>query len=149
MRNKEIVYFDMDGVLADFAAGVHKILPGFHLGEGPDYEQRSTLLKKTLAKSKHKHIFRDLPVIDGAIEAVKDVAEHYEVYFLSTAMDEVPESYTDKFLWIRKHFGDWATKRLILSAQKDLSLGTYLIDDTTRNGAGDFTGTPYRFKYAA
>ena len=140
---REIVYYDMDGVLANFVASMAEILPGVPMGDGPDYEERSKLVHE--ACKKHPHIFLDLPVIPGAIESVLEVMEHYDVLFLSTPMEDVPESFTDKFLWLKKHFGEKASRKLVLSSHKDLSLGAFLIDDTTRYGAGDFTGTHIHF----
>ena len=165
---KEILYYDMDGVLANFVKAMGDILPGVPMGDGPDYEERSKLVHE--ACQKHPRIFLHLEPIPGAIEAVLEVMQHYDVYFLSTPMEDLPESFTDKFLWLRRHFGEKASRRLVLSSRKDLSIGAFLVDDTHRYGAGDFTGThihfgsrefpdhkavtnyllsPHRFKYAA
>lgn len=40
----------------------------------------------------------------------------------------------------KKYLGDYAHKRLIISHHKNLNKGDFLIDDRTKNGAGDFTG---------
>lgn len=57
----------------------------------------------------------------------------------------VPESFTGKRLWVEEHFGELATKRLILTHRKDLAIGDYLIDDRKANGAGEFTGVHIHF----
>ena len=41
--------------------------------------------------------------------------------------------------------GDPAYKRLILTHNKQLNIGDYLIDDRTKNGAGEFTGEHIHF----
>jgi 5'(3')-deoxyribonucleotidase len=62
------------------------------------------------------------------------------VYFLSSAMWDVPESFMDKRLWIEKHFGlEWC-KKLILAYDKSLLKGDYLIDDSIGKGQLEFEG---------
>lgn len=140
---KKIVYIDMDGVVADFEHGMSIIAPDLYLGEGDDYEVRSRMVDEVCTK--HDTIFHDLRPIDGGIEAVKELMNVYDVYFLSTPMWNVPSSFTGKRIWLEKHFGHLATKRLILTHRKDLNIGDYLIDDRTRNGAGEFTGVHIHF----
>jgi 5'(3')-deoxyribonucleotidase len=50
-----------------------------------------------------------------------------------------------KRLWVEKHLGKNAYKRLILSHNKQLNIGDFLIDDRTANGAGQFTGEHIHF----
>jgi len=42
--------------------------------------------------------------------------------------------------WVQRYLGDAAYKRLILTHHKNLNRGEYLIDDRTKNGAGEFSG---------
>ena len=42
--------------------------------------------------------------------------------------------------WVKKHLGQHAYKRLILSHNKHLNHGHYLIDDREKNGADKFVG---------
>ena len=51
-----------------------------------------------------------------------------------------PSAATDKVEWVQKYIPN-AYKRLILSHNKNLNVGDYLIDDRTANGAGEFGGT--------
>ena len=44
-----------------------------------------------------------------------------------------------------KHLGPTAHKRLILSHHKNLNSGDFLIDDRTKNGAGEFGGEHIHF----
>lgn len=46
----------------------------------------------------------------------------------------------DKLLWVKRHLGPQAYKRLILTHHKHLNAGDYLIDDRTKNGADRFGG---------
>jgi 5'(3')-deoxyribonucleotidase len=44
-----------------------------------------------------------------------------------------------------KYLGDAAKKRVIVSHNKNLMIGDYLIDDRTANGAGEFKGELIQF----
>jgi 5'-nucleotidase len=141
---KKYLHIDMDGVLADFQGAMASIAPELYIGEHPDYEKTAALVRA--ACRKHNHIFYHLEPLPGAIEAVKELSAYYEIRFLSTPMDEVPDSYTDKKLWLDQHFGPaFAYKKLILSHEKNIVLGHYLIDDTLRNGVTGFMGKHIHF----
>ena len=83
--------------------------------------------------------------MDDALDAYQHLTKKYDSYILSTAPWENPSALTDKLHWVKKHIGDAAYKRLILSHNKHLNIGDYLIDDRTQNGAGEFTGEHIHF----
>lgn len=128
----KIVYVDMDSVLVDFEHGIGQ------LSEETFQEYENDL-------DEVPGFFRDLPPIDGAIEAFHKLSKHYDVYILSTAPWRNPSAWIDKLLWVKKHLPNVARKRLILSHNKHLNKGHYLIDDRTANGAGDFEGEHIHF----
>jgi len=133
MTNKKIVYFDMDGVLADFHRALReRLTPELVAEYGEDLDQIPG-------------IFNDLEPVPGAIDAFKELATKYDVYILSTAPWGNPEVWMEKRLWVEKHLGAVAYKRLILSHNKHLMIGDYLIDDRTKNGAGEFSGQLIQF----
>jgi len=129
---KKILYFDMDGVLADFIAGSQKWLI--------DHPQFADMYKGS--EDQIHGIFRNLPLIDGAKEAVLKLADSgkYDMFIATAAPWNNPQSGADKRYWIEEHFGRLFHKRVFTTHRKDLLLGDYLIDDRTRNGAGDFRG---------
>jgi 5'-nucleotidase len=92
-----------------------------------------------------KELFLDPPAIEGAIEAIHRLSEKYEVFFLSTAPWSNVNAWSHKRIWVQKNLGKFAHKRLILSHRKDLLMGDYLIDDRTKNGAGEFKGQHIHF----
>jgi 5'(3')-deoxyribonucleotidase len=49
-------------------------------------------------------------------------------------------------LWTKKHLGEAAYKRLILTHHKNLNHGDFLVDDRTKNGADRFTGEHIYFR---
>ena len=66
--------------------------------------------------------------------------ERYDVYILSTSPWDNPTAASDKVEWVKRYLPIHGYKRLILSHNKNLNMGDYLIDDRTANGAGEFIG---------
>lgn len=142
---KKILFLDMDGVVANFDLGISLLQPGLKTGGEhlDDYEDRFRLVD--MICEANPLIFHDLPTIPTSIESVFELFPLFDVYFLSTPMWNVPDSYTGKRIWLEKHFGDLAAKKLILSHRKDLVHGDFLVDDRTKNGAGEFSGEFIQF----
>ena len=138
-QTKPILYFDMDDVVADFWKAIKLNNPRID-----DEKYFPTLKHKSkevdLICKRNPRIFKHLSPVEGAIESTKPLFEKFDVYFLSTPMYEVPESYMDKRLWLHQHYGDLAEKRLILTHRKDLAIGDYLVDDRLVNGSENFLG---------
>ena len=111
---KKILYIDMDGVIA---------------GCDADYSNK---------QYQNKGFFDKLKPCKNAIESVKQLfnSGEFDVYFLTKPSWSVPESYMAKRIWIEKHFGNLARKRLILTHNKGLNRGDYLIDDLIDNAKG-------------
>lgn len=144
MKNKKILYLDMDGVVADFERGIVDLAPEIkNFKTYQDQEELSRKIDDTCFAN--PDIYHDLPPIEGAVEIVWELAEIYDIFFLSSAMWNLPESFTGKRIWIEKHFGELGKKRLILSHRKDLLNGHFLVDDRTQNGAGEFRGEHIHF----
>ena len=117
----------MDSVLVNFQSGINALTN----------EERSAF-KNDLDDV--PGIFSKMVPVDGAIEAYEKLTRHFDVYILSTAPWNNPSAWTDKLLWVQKYLGDLAYKKLILSHNKNLNAGDFLIDDRTANGAGEFKG---------
>ena len=133
---KKIIYFDMDGVLVDLAAKIAE-----YPAEVVAKFEKDDMVDQMPA------LFLDPPPIKGAVDAFNKFvnSDKYDVYILSTAPWENPSAWMHKRLWVDKYLGDGAWKRLILSHNKHLNMGDYLVDDRTKNGAGDFTGELIQF----
>lgn len=78
--------------------------------------------------------------VEDAVESFEELATLYDAYILSTSPWGNPSAWSDKLLWVQKHLGTSAYKRLILSHHKHLNVDHYLVDDRTKNGADRFTG---------
>jgi 5'(3')-deoxyribonucleotidase len=122
----------MDNVLVDFQSGIDSLSDSEkkvykdHIDNVPD-------------------IFSKMKPFDGAIEGYKELTKYYDVYILSTAPWNNPSAWSDKLLWVQKYLGDHAYKKLILSHNKNLNSGDFLIDDRKANGADKFRGEHIHF----
>lgn len=76
--------------------------------------------------------FRHIPIIDGAKRAITEmISKNISIYFVSIPTIDNTTCADDKFRWIEEHFGKEMTKRLILTSDKSLVKGDFLIDDWT------------------
>ena len=128
----KVLYIDMDNVLVNFQSGINAI-------SEEDRQQYEGDLDEVPG------IFSKMQPYDGAIEAYQKLAQHFDTYILSTAPWENPSAWSDKLLWVKKYLGQTAHKRLILSHNKNLNAGDFLVDDRTANGAGKFAGEHIHF----
>ena len=126
------IYVDMDNVIVDFKSALRKRGLDEGMKDADDIEG----------------IFSEMEPMPGAIEGYCKLVEmNHDVYILSTAPWNNPSAWSDKLVWVKKYLGDVAHKRLILSHNKHLNVGDYLIDDRVANGAGEWGGKLLRFGY--
>lgn len=106
------LYVDLDDVAADYYKATKD-------SNGNVLEQRMF----------DKDFFLNLEPIPGAKAAIFQLCKMgYDVWFLSQPFLPLPESYSQKAQWVQLHFPVLAHK-LILTQDKGLHIGAYLIDD--------------------
>lgn len=118
---RKIIYIDLDNTLCDYLGGAKEL----------NVEPKDA-----------KHItgfFRDLKPMKGAIESYNELTKYFDVYILSTSPWSKPYALMEKLEWVKNYLPN-AYKNVIFSHHKNLNIGDYLIDDSTKNGAGEFTG---------
>jgi len=126
------LYIDMDNVLVDFPTGIARITNA----QRNEFEGRLDEVPG---------IFSLMDPMDGAVTSFNKLADIFDTYILSTAPWENHTAWSDKLIWVKKHLGEKAHKRLILSHHKNLNSGDYLIDDRLKNGADKFPGEHIHF----
>lgn len=129
---KKILYIDMDNVLVDFPSGIARLDDGLRREFAGRYDDAPG-------------IFSLMDPLEHAIESFARLAEVYDTYVLSTSPWNNPSAWSDKLLWVQKHLGEHAYKRLILTHHKNLNAGDYLIDDRTKRGVDKFVGEHIHF----
>jgi 5'-nucleotidase len=83
-----------------------------------------------------KGFFLNLAPIPGAVDAIKEMALSHRVFFVTSPLSQYKYCVPEKYEWIEKHFGVAWTKRLVITKDKTLVQGDYLIDDKpTQEGA--------------
>jgi 5'(3')-deoxyribonucleotidase len=81
-----------------------------------------------------KGFFRDLPVIEGSVEALQKLQENHDVYIVSAAL-EFRNSLEDKVDWLGEHFPFISWKNIVFCGDKIIKADV-LIDDRIKNFAG-------------
>lgn len=125
--SKKRLYFDMDGVIVDFASAL-------------ELQSEETLKEYEGRLDEIPGLFSQMKPMPGALEAVRRLNEKYDCYILSTAPWNNPSAWSDKVSWITEHLDDVFHKKMIITHCKHLCKGDYLIDDRGKNGASDFEG---------
>ena len=122
----------MDDVLVDFSSA--------------DSQLSNDVLEKYAGdKDNIPGIFSLMQPLEGAIEAYEQLSQKYDTYILTSAPWDNPSAWSDKLIWVKKYLGEQAHKRLILSHNKNLNMGDYLIDDRLKNGVLEFEGEHIHF----
>ncbi|XP_014644729.1 PREDICTED: 5'(3')-deoxyribonucleotidase, cytosolic type [Ceratotherium simum simum] len=135
----------MDGVLADFEAG---LLRGFRrrfpgephvpLDERRGFlacEQyralRPDLADKVASVYEAPGFFLDLEPIPGALEAMRQMndIQDTEVFICTSPLRKYDYCVGEKYRWVEKHLGPQFVERIILTSDKTVILGDLLIDD--------------------
>lgn len=128
-----IVYIDMDDVLCDFS-GAHTA---------------ARTADPTMAYPQAEYgFFQNLNPLPGAVDAVKALiaSDNYRPYILTAPSIKNPLCYTEKRVWIENYFGEDFLNYMIISPDKSLLKGDFLIDDnTTGKGQDRFEGELLHF----
>ncbi|WP_444931634.1 5' nucleotidase, NT5C type [Microbulbifer sp. SSSA002] len=125
-----IVYIDMDDVLCDFSGASKREL------------ERNPSIK--FPQSQYG-FFANLSPLIGAVNALL-ASEQYEPYILTAPSVKNPLCYTEKRVWVGNHLGMEMVNRLIISPNKSLLKGEFLIDDNiTGRCQSEFEGELLHF----
>lgn len=147
------IAIDMDDVLADTSI---KIISEINKRLNKSYSMHELLgndaLKMEFYQDYLAHnsflnepgFFLDLPVKENAVEIVKELGKHYEIFIVSAAT-EFPESLKEKLSWLEEHFPFISWTHVVFCGHKYMIQADYLIDDHEKNLKTFSTGTPLLF----
>lgn len=116
---KKRIYVDMDGVLCDYYGAYKKSISEFPEQKYPQATWG---------------YFLKLAEIPGAIESFRKLQEKYDVWIPTRPSFRNVNCFTEKAQWVWDHLGFDVLQKTIMSGDKSLLKGDYLIDD--QNGAG-------------
>lgn len=138
---KKIVLVDQDGVLADFAAHFQTLweleFPAIQIPHYSTHEKfkftenlEPELREKAESIYLRENFFRKLPLIQGGKEALLEMLdEGYDVKICTSPMIRNRSCVAEKYEWIREHLGEDFARRTIITKDKTLVRGDWLIDD--------------------
>lgn len=134
------IAIDMDEVIADFQTK-HLDLFNYNFKESLTIEDikgtrlwklRQHISKEILEFVDDADFFRDLKVIDGSQEVIRELSKYYEIYITTAAMEH-PSSFQAKFEWLNEHFSFIPPMNYVFCGDKSIIKADYLIDDSSRH----------------
>ena len=138
MQTNLVILVDMDGVMCDFAGGWVKAWNKKYPDRIIDEPCSSFYLEEAYGKYGSSEeiceifatpgFYLDLEPLPGAINGVKQMAACGINVFFCTAPSE-PCSWTEKVEWINHYLGKEWTRRMVITKDKTVVHGDYLIDD--------------------
>lgn len=142
MPTKKRILIDMDGVIADWGDAYGRALDRY--GEAakniPRHQNQKTFNLNDGRTETEKQIiaavmiepnfYARLQPIPGAKQALKEMLRReHDVRIVTSPWVSNPTCASDKLNWIKQHYGsDWAS-RVIITTDKTLIRGDFLIDD--------------------
>ncbi|HEV7349599.1 5' nucleotidase, NT5C type [Telluribacter sp.] len=153
------ITFGMDDILAD----THRKLVDIVLNEfdtlhsKEDFYHRS--LKELLHPKQQNRLYRminqpgffaDLAVREGAVDTMQRLSRYYDVYIATGAM-EFPNSFREKYDWLRRHFNFVPWSNLVFCGDKSILVSDFLVDDQPKilasfRGEGILFSAPHNRK---
>ena len=144
MKKKLRLAVDMDEVMADIIARFREwysrdfqaelsaeALHGKHFADAVALEHQPAMRAYPNAPG----FFKDLPLMAGSQQVMRELAEHYEVFIVTAAM-EFPNCFSDKFEWLQRHFPFLSWRNYVFCGDKSIIRADYLIDDNAYNFDG-------------
>lgn len=122
---KKRIYIDMDGVLCNFRKAHQEALYNNPIQPFPQSQWG---------------FFLYLEEIPGAIDAFRKLQEEYDVWILTRPSYYNVNCYTEKAQWVLDHLGIDVLRQTIMSCDKSLLKGDYLIDDMNTDKQSEFEG---------
>lgn len=135
------VLIDVDGVLADFLAPSLLILERLTGRSWAQSDFKTWDIFDTVPRAYEKPFFdavnqlgwcRNIPILPGAQEGVRQLRELAEVYVVTSPMNHVPTWVHEREGWLRDHF-DIPHHKVVHTSAKYLCVGDALVDDKPAN----------------
>jgi 5'-nucleotidase len=136
-----IVLLDQDGVLADFERGLlaawnraYPDIPGIQYEERRNFRVRddypASLRTNVSRLYESPGFFLNLQPIEGALDSVAEMlSAGIDVRICTSAIDEYENCVLEKYQWVERHLGGEFTQRIVLTKDKTLVTGDWLVDD--------------------
>lgn len=136
-----IILIDMDGPLADFEGGfIENLKQKYSYIKPIEIQQRDTFyIRDQYLKEFRPQIeeiytspkfIENLTPTPGSIEAIKEMRLiGFEIFICTSPLSVYDPNVVEKYRWIERYLGHDFTKKIILTKDKTLVQGDFLIDD--------------------
>lgn len=137
------ILVDMDGPVADFETHFWNrcVENGWEL-DCAQHEQTERYGTSHVVNPAHRRLARamvetagwyaELPPVAGALDGLVGLAVHADVWLCTKPLEDNPTCRDDKGAWVRRCLGgDWE-RRLIISPDKSMIRGDFLLDDAPK-----------------
>jgi 5'-nucleotidase len=136
-----LILVDQDNVLADFDAGflaawraAHPsapfVPPAARRAWNPRDDLPAEFREAAMRVYASRHFFRDLPAIPGGREALEQMLGFgWNVRICTAPIERYEHCVSEKFAWVERHLGPEWCRRIVLTADKTVVHGDWLIDD--------------------
>jgi 5'(3')-deoxyribonucleotidase len=144
---KPVLLVDMDAILADLTAEWYSCYNQSNLQEPHEDVTVHNVTEWEIPNAKnrdllwsilsHKGLYRNLPVIPGAIEGMRAIHDSgkFETYIV-TAATAAEHTIMEKVQWLGEHFPFIKRRNIIACYNKSLIRGDFLLDDAPHNLEG-------------
>ena len=137
-----LILIDQDGVLADFERGFHAVWKATGHEPLPLHERQTFYVRDDYPVHLRQEVeavylspgfFRELPPIEGAIDALSELLESgHNVRICTSPLNKYRHCLPEKYEWIEQHLGSDFVSRIIVTKDKTLIHGDVLIDDNPK-----------------
>lgn len=137
-----LILIDQDGVLADFERGFHAAWKATGHEPIPLHERQTFYVRDDFPVHLRQEVeavylspgfFRELPPIEGAIDALFELLESgHDVRICTSPLNQYRHCLPEKYEWIERHLGSDFVSRIIVTKDKTLIHGDVLIDDNPK-----------------
>lgn len=132
---KQIILIDMDNTIVDYSTPIAEAIKNEgNVDAQPNnwfmFTHDKPLRKIQKRTQSRPNFFFDLKPIDGAIECLNILDKiGYDIFIVSSPSVNSDTCHSDKSRWLKEHMGEYWARKLILTKDKTIVSGDYLIDD--------------------
>ena len=125
----------MDNTIVDYSTPISEAIRNEgNVDSKPDnwftFTNQKPLRKIQKRTQSSPHFFLNLKPIEGAIDCLKYLDSlGYIIFIVSSPSVNSDTCHSDKSKWLTDHMGEYWARKLILTKDKTVIIGDYLIDD--------------------